>query len=182
MRQAVAAAFAALTISACQQAEDQGGSSSAEPPVNMAATNAAPASPASGPSARTPLAKPSGAIDPKSAEAAGQVVQSYGALVEQARWTEANALWGDRISAAKVQSELSQYSNVQLEIGNPGETEGAAGSIYVTVPAVFYGDLKNGQPFRRSAEVLLRRVNDVPGSTAEQRRWHIERIDWAAAS
>jgi hypothetical protein len=24
----------------------------------------------------------------------------------------------------------------------------------------------------------LRRVNDVPGSTGEQRRWHIERIDW----
>jgi hypothetical protein len=26
--------------------------------------------------------------------------------------------------------------------------------------------------------VILRRVNDVPGSTEPQRRWHIERIDW----
>jgi len=24
--------------------------------------------------------------------------------------------------------------------------------------------------------VILRRVNDVPGSTDQQRRWHIERI------
>jgi hypothetical protein len=28
-------------------------------------------------------------------------------------------------------------------------------------------------------EVVVRRVNDVPGSTEAQRRWHIERIDVA---
>ena len=48
----------------------------------------------------------------------------------------------------------------------------------MTIPAIFYGDLKNGAEFRRSADVILRRVNDVPGSTDAQRRWHIERIDW----
>ena len=26
--------------------------------------------------------------------------------------------------------------------------------------------------------MILRRVNDVPGSTEAQRRWHIERIEW----
>jgi hypothetical protein len=72
-----------------------------------------------------------------------------------------------------------QAAQVHLEIGNPDEPEGAAGSIYVTIPAVFYGDGKDRQPFRKSADVILRRVNDVPGSTEEQRRWHIERIDWA---
>jgi hypothetical protein len=30
--------------------------------------------------------------------------------------------------------------------------------------------------------VILRRVNDVPGSTEAQRRWHIERIDISGAS
>jgi hypothetical protein len=30
--------------------------------------------------------------------------------------------------------------------------------------------------------VVLRRVNDVPGSTEAQRRWHIERIDWGAGT
>jgi hypothetical protein len=29
--------------------------------------------------------------------------------------------------------------------------------------------------------VILRRVNDVPGSTEAQRRWHIERIELNAA-
>jgi hypothetical protein len=121
----------------------------------------------------------SGTIDPKSADAAAQVVQSYGALVEQGRWSEANALWGDPASAAKFQSQLAQFADVHLEMGNPGDSEGAAGSIYVTVPAICYGDARDGQPFRRSGDVILRRVNDVPGSTEAQRRWHIERIDWA---
>jgi hypothetical protein len=112
-------------------------------------------------------------------EAAGQVVQSYGALIEQGKWTGANALWGDRATATKFAAGLAQYAEVHLELGNPGDEEGAAGSIYVTVPAIFYGDLKDGQPFRRSADVILRRVNDVPGSTEAQRRWQIERIDWA---
>ena len=48
-----------------------------------------------------------------------------------------------------------------------------AGSIYTTVQVIFYGDT-----YRRAANVILRRVNDVPGSTAVQRRWHIERIEW----
>ena len=38
---------------------------------------------------REPLSEPQGPIDPKSVEAAGQVVQHFGALVEQGRWTEA---------------------------------------------------------------------------------------------
>ena len=69
---------------------------------------------------------------------------------------------------------------MHLEIGNPGNTEGAAGSIYVTVPVVVYGKLKGGDQFRHPASVILRRVNDVPGSTETQRRWHIERIELAS--
>ena len=73
---------------------------------------------------------------------------------------------------------LKRYSEAHLEIGAPGDMEGAAGSIYVTVPVVFYGKQREGRDFRRPADVILRRVNDVPGSTEAQRRWHIERIDW----
>jgi hypothetical protein len=120
-----------------------------------------------------------GPIDPKSVEAAGQIVQRYGALIEQGHWAEANALWGDAATAARFEASMSQYPKLHLEIGNPGEPEGAAGSVYVTIPAIFYGDRKDGQPFRTSADVILRRVNDVPGSTDAQRRWHIERIDAA---
>lgn len=60
----------------------------------------------------------------------------------------------------------AKYPGREVEVGEPGAMEGAAGSIYIEIPATV-GDL--------SGTVILRRVNDVPGSTAEQRRWHVER-------
>jgi hypothetical protein len=125
-----------------------------------------------------PLVEPTGPIDPKSAEAAAQVVQHYGALIEQKRFDEAGRLWGDANDAANFRLQLRRYPVVHLAVGKPEDIEGAAGSIYITVPAAFYGTDQNGTEFRRSAEVVLRRVNDVPGSTEQQRRWHIQRIEW----
>lgn len=175
---------AVLALSACQRAEqrDETDATTAARSAHVERTVSAPATSPQHqePNANAPLSEPNGQIDPKSAEAAGQVVQSFGALIEQNRWSEANALWADPASAAKFHGSLSDVADLHLEIGNPGDPEGAAGSIYVTVPAIFYGDLKTGQQFRRSADVILRRVNDVPGSTEAQRRWHIERIEWAS--
>jgi hypothetical protein len=131
------------------------------------------------PDDRTPLIEPKGAIDPKSAEAAGQVVQHYGALIERERWLKAEKLWGDIDAARTFATALGgRYRQVHLKIGKLGETEGAAGSIYLTEPVVFYGTSKAGKDLRQPADVILRRVNDVPGSTEAQRRWHIERIEW----
>jgi hypothetical protein len=124
---------------------------------------------------RTPLIESKGPIDPKSVEAAGQVVQHYAALIEQKRFGEAAKLWTDTDAAAKFAGAL--HPETHTEIGNLRGSEGAAGSIYTTVPVVFYGDT-----FRRAANVILRRVNDVPGSTEAERRWHIERIDWTGPS
>ena len=132
------------------------------------------------PDDRTPLEEPKGPIDPKSAEAAGQVVQHYGALIEQGRWTESWKLWSSADTAKEFDRNWRNDSEVHMEIGKPGDSEGAAGSIYITVPTIFYGKTKAGGTFRRAANVVLRRVNDVPGSTEAQRRWHIEHIEWKA--
>jgi hypothetical protein len=134
------------------------------------------------PDDRTPLPEPNGPIDPKSAEAAGQVVQHYGALIEQKRFADAEKLWGDAAVAAKTTAELKDDSELHLQIGKPTDMEGAAGSIYITVPIVLYGKLSSGAPLHRRGDAILRRVNDVPGSTEAQRRWHIERIDWKDAA
>jgi hypothetical protein len=143
------------------------------------ANESAPAPPSTSAAAanRTSLAEPKGPIDPKSVEAAGQVVQHYGALIEQRRWTESWKLWSNSGSAKEFDRNWRNDSEVRLEIGKLGGTEGAAGSIYTTMPVVFYGKTNAGGSFRRPAEVVLRRVNDVPGSTEAQRRWHIERIE-----
>jgi hypothetical protein len=132
------------------------------------------------PGDRTPLEEPRGRIDPKSAEAAGQVVQHYGALIEQGRWTESWKLWSNTEAAKEFDRNWRNDSEVHMEIGKPADSEGAAGSIYITVPTVFYGKTKARESFRRAADIILRRVNDVPGSTEAQRRWHIEHIEWKA--
>ena len=148
-------------------------------PASAAAESNAPAPAVSvGTNRGAPLIEPTGPIDPKSAGAAGQVVQHYGALIEQKRFDQAADLWGNADDAANFRLQLRRYPEVHLAIGKPEDMEGAAGSSYVTVPAAFYGTDQNGTEFRRSAEFVLRRVNDVPGSTEAQRRWHIERIDW----
>ena len=139
-----------------------------------------PGTPGGLPDDRTPLPEPKGPIDPKSAEAAGQVVQHYGALVEDKKFAEAEKLWGNSTAAKKQSAELKSYSDVHFAVGKPTDMEGAAGSIYITVPAVLYGT-RDGKAVSRKGAFILRRVNDVPGSTEAQRRWHIERIDWAKA-
>ncbi len=68
---------------------------------------------------------------------------------------------------------FDRYAQYDAQVGAPGEIEGAAGSLYVEVPVVVYGRLKSGEEVHMNGPVTLRRVNDVPGSTVEQRRWHI---------
>jgi hypothetical protein len=199
MNRTIAAAALLSLASACQKAPEQAVQSNEQtaaapaevPPVttaNQAATSPAPvAAPEPGtrsalPDDRTPLVEPSGPIDPKSAEAAGQVVQHYGALIEEGRWTASWKVWSNPAAAKEFDRNWRNDSDVHMEVGKPAGMEGAAGSSYISVPVIFYGKSKIGQSFRRAAAVTLRRVNDVPGSTEAQRRWHIERIEGKASS
>ena len=145
-----------------------------------APASGAPGTPGGLPDDRTPLEEPSGPIDPKSAEGAGQVVQLYGGLLEQRKFAEARKLWGDGGAAsglgeAQFVSAYEKYAAIHSEVGKPRDMEGAAGSSYITVPFRLYGTLKGGGAFNMVGPLTLRRVNDVPGSTEAQRRWHIEK-------
>ena len=180
MRRTATAIWMAL-LAACNQQPAQYQTTANAPEAAVPVNEATPAQEtnASAPAGRTPLSEPKGPIDPKSVEAAGQIVQHYGALIERQHWLKAEKLWGD-IDAARTFAIMlgGRFGQVHLEIGKPGEPEGAAGSIYLTEPVVFYGQAKNGKDLRLPADVILRRVNDVPGSTEAERRWHIERIEW----
>lgn len=181
-RAGLCVAALAIALAACGRAEER------KPEANkVAATVPAPGT---DPDAKTPLGpakpaaaglpEPNGSIDSKSVEAAGQVVQRYGALIEQGRWTSSRELWSSAEMAKAFERNFRNDADVHIEIGEVGEPEGAAGSIYVTEPVTFYGKKNGGGDYRRSANVILRRVNDVPGSTEAQRRWHIERIEMQA--
>ena len=166
-----ALAFALLFAGACSQ-------ETVTPRANMAVSeNAAaaeaplnppaPGMPGGLPDDRTPIAE--GPIDPKSAQGAGQVLQRYFAFVESGNSEEARKLWSE--GAQKL--DLSRYKEVHANIGAPGDPEGAAGSIYVDIPVQLYGRTNEGREFNARGSMTLRRVNDVPGSTPEQREWHI---------
>jgi hypothetical protein len=144
------------------------------------APSGTPGTPGGLPDDRTPLSEPNGPIDAKSAEAAGQVVQRYGALLEERKFADARKLWGgggeaSGLSATQFAAAYEKYGDIHSEVSKPADMEGAAGSVYITVPFRLYGTLKSRGPFNMVGPLTLRRVNDVPGSTEEQRRWHIEK-------
>ena len=119
-----------------------------------------------------------------SAQGAANVVQTYYALLEAGHYPDARRLWsGVGEASGKTEAAFAdsfrRFREYHAEVGAPGQIEGAAGSLYVDVPVRVYGRLRNGQSFEKRGTVTLRRANDVPGSTADQRRWHIARMDVA---
>ena len=178
------AAVIAMIAACSSQAPQEDANLANATVLNNAVQSAGQSSPAPAPGTaeglpddRTPLAEPKGPIDPKSAEAAGQVVQSLGALIEQKKFGEAEKLWGDSKAASAFTNRFDDYREIHAQVGKPGSMEGAAGSSYVTVPVSLYGATSSGAPFKCGGKATLRRVNDVPGSTVEQRRWHITAIE-----
>lgn len=148
------------------------------PPINPETIK--PGEPGGLPDDRTPMSE--GTIDPNSAQGAGQVLQLFGGLIEQREFGKAYRLWSDDgrasgLSEAQFIAAYDKYAEIHSEVGAPGQMEGAAGSSYVDIPFRFYGKLKSGGPFNLIGTVTLRRVNDVPGSTDAQRRWHIYKSD-----
>jgi hypothetical protein len=128
------------------------------------------------PDDRTPISE--APFAETSAQGAANVVQTYQGLLEAGRYGEAWRLWSDGgrasgMSEAEFAAGFGRYREYHARVGAPGEIEGAAGSLYVEVPVQIYGRLRDGRPFNMLGPMTLRRVNDVPGSTPEQRRWHI---------
>jgi hypothetical protein len=127
---------------------------------------------------RTPVSE--APFTPTSAQGAANVVQTYFALVEQRKFADAYRLWSDggratgEATAEAFAGSFSRYSELHGQVGAPGRIEGAAGSLYVEVPVTTYGRTSGGQAEYRTGKAVLRRVNDVPGSTPEQRAWHIQ--------
>ncbi|MES2725132.1 MAG: hypothetical protein V4656_18420 [Pseudomonadota bacterium] len=137
----------------------------------------APGTPAGLADDRTPISE--APFTPQSAQGAADVVQTYFALIGEKKYADAWALWGDGGKASGMTAEqfaasFDKYSQYHGNVGAPGDLEGAAGSSYVEVPAIAFGRLKTGAQFNLKGPITLKRVNDVPGSTAEQRKWHIQ--------
>jgi hypothetical protein len=163
-----------LALAACgSQRQAQEPARNGESPV-LPAASAPPAVTNSAP----PQPEPAATVDPKSSEAAVDLVRGFVDLLNQHRFNEAYMLLGPNAPPrSDFDRQFSRYEDLQVSVGQPGDQEGAAGSIYLSVPLTV-SVLLNGEHTEKPATAIVRRVNDVPGSTEAQRHWHIERIDW----
>jgi len=99
--------------------------------------------------------------------------------IELREFDQAWNLMGD---AARAQTSKARFRALfqplrEISVAVPGgQIEGAAGSSYYTVPTTITGTRADGTKAELKGEVVLRRVNEVPGATPAQLRWHIERV------
>lgn len=125
---------------------------------------------------RTPT--PVAAMAEPGAREAAEVARAYFALIGARRYAEAWALLADDArpsgrTEADFAAAFADYAEYHAEVGAPGRIEGAAGSLWVEVPARVFGRMRSGERFAMRGVVVLRRCNAVPGCTDAQRRWRI---------
>jgi hypothetical protein len=148
---------------------NQAAAATPSPPI---AEPIAPGQPGGLPDDRTPVSE--APFSPTSAQGAANIVQTYFAFIETDRDADARALWRD---PADADAFAARFHSLHGQIGAPGEIEGAAGSLYVEVPVQVYGRGSDGTNVAMPGTATLRRINGVPGSSAEQRKWHIVGIE-----
>lgn len=146
---------AGLLLAACEQR----GEETAHPTVAPSFSSARPSP--------SPVPEPLDSRDPR------KVLAAWAQAVSLGQWDAAYLYWGERGGASGM--NLAQFRARWGKLGTPelelreGQAEGAAGSLYYTAPVTIIAG-----PRRIEGEVVLKRVNDVPGASAEQLRWHIE--------
>ena len=104
--------------------------------------------------------------------AAVAVLEAYCAAVANGDDTQAAHYWTD---GDVDEDHLDRYDAYDCDFDDPLDRSGAAGSTYLTVPARITGTLATGGGFLLEGEFVMRRSNDVPGSTEEERHWRIYR-------
>ncbi|MDF5725851.1 MAG: hypothetical protein PUP91_36485 [Rhizonema sp. PD37] len=113
-------------------------------------------------------------VQPSESDAV-QVIRDYYSAINRRDYKQAYSILSGAThqSFEQFKQGFANTKSTTVKIGKPGDINGAAGSLYIEIPVNVTATTKNGtrQSFR--GNYVLRRVNNVPGSTAEQRRWHI---------
>ena len=107
-----------------------------------------------------------------------QVIRDYYSAIARQDYKQAYSAWDGNGAASKQSFEqfkqgFANTTSVAVEVGKPGKPDPGAGSIYIEIPVTVTAIATNGTPQRFRGSYVLRRVNDVPGSTLEQRQWHL---------
>lgn len=101
-----------------------------------------------------------------------EVAQAYSDALARRAFAFAARFWEDPvIDDARLEAVFEGYASPRIEFAEVRQ-EGAAGSLYCTVTGAL-GDASDPAKPLRQGEIVLRRVNDVPGATPGQLRWTI---------
>lgn len=114
-------------------------------------------------------------------EDAVAVVRQYYAAIAARDFAQAYALWSDggRSSGqtlAQFSAGFAQTASVQVQDGQPGAVEGAAGSRYIHVPVTVQATQRYGSVRHFIGHYVLRRAV-ADGADDAQRAWRIASAD-----
>jgi hypothetical protein len=111
---------------------------------------------------------------PASREAAADLIRRFYAAVNAIDYTAAWSLWGPEGSPTQTLDQFAagyrHTRRTHVEIGQVSDVEGAAGSLYATVPVTVDAELDDGRRQRFKGVYTLRQVS--PGMGRSQ-GWHI---------
>jgi len=162
-------AAATLTLAACQSSDE------VVSPGDEATATATPPPPST-PGLPAPLVPSAEAGE----EGARNILLGFARALENGQFSVAWALLGETARADGTEAEFtaqwSDLTGVSVAILN-GDMEGAAGSLFYTSQLTITAQDAEGRPLRFEGPIVLRRVNDVPGATEVQLRWHIVQLD-----
>lgn len=195
----------AIATTACNAAPPLKASTASAPPANPStssdSTAASPADshtvPPAAPTQSTASSATSTSADAPSAsqstgqstvsgesspQAAAQVVRNYYSAINQKDYDQAYADWEGDGSASHQSFEqfkagFNNTASTSVTVGEPNDSEGAAGSVFINVPVTVTAKTTGGASQQFRGSYVLRRVNDVDGSTVAQRTWHIHSAD-----
>jgi len=113
---------------------------------------------------------------PSTAEDAVQLIRNYYRWINQKKYQGAFNIWEKREDgfAANGQSfekfvdGFSDTASVSVEIGAPGEIEGAAGSNYIEIPVIISAQTKSGKAQKFAGAYTMRSSN-----VARDRSWYM---------
>lgn len=181
-------AAVSLATSACTAADDQPARQPGASATPEQVATPAPSDPAAGPppgytdgsgvNEGYPVLRPAD-LTPEAARGvagARDLLVTFARALELREYDQAWAMLGitARQDWSREQFNRAFAGLADLTVAVPdGQLEGAAGSsLYNSRIAITASDAA-GRPVRIEGPIVLRRVNDVPGATTEQLRWHI---------
>jgi hypothetical protein len=120
----------------------------------------------------TPIPQPTRDLAVLDSRDCRTVAKAYFDALARADYTFAARVWDDPVvDGERLKALFAGYKQPTIKVGGL-QQEGAAGSSYCTVSGALT-DAGDAARAARNGEIVLKRVNDVPGATPQQLRWTI---------